>query len=91
MNTPALSSFIGGTPGAVALRLLVLSFIVGMLLVFFGFEPEDIYVSAVRLVRRLVELGLTDFRQVGRVLLTGAMVVVPLWLVMRLLDARGGR
>ena len=91
MSSPALSGFIGGTPGAVALRLVVISFVVGMLLVMFGFEPEDIYVSFVRLFRRLVDLGLNDFRQVGRIMLTGAMVVVPLWLLMRLMDARRAR
>jgi hypothetical protein len=39
----------------------------------------------------MVELGFTDIRQVGRILLTGAMVVVPVWLALRLLDSRGRR
>ena len=38
-------------------------------------------------MRRIVEFGLTDVRQIGRILVTGAMVVVPVWLVLRLLDA----
>ena len=79
---------IGGTPGAVVLRLVVVSFIVGLILAMFGFDPETIYESFQRAVRRLIEFGLTDFRQVGRILLTGAMVVLPVWLVLRLLDAR---
>ena len=44
-----------------------------------------------RAVRRLVEFGLTDVRQIGRVLLTGAMVVVPVWVALRLLDSGGRR
>jgi Domain of unknown function (DUF6460) len=41
----------------------------------------------VRAARHIIEFGLTDVRQLGRILLTGAMVVVPVWLVLRLLDA----
>ena len=83
-----LSAFLGGSPAAVALRLVVVSFIVGIALVTFGFEPADIVSSFVSLVRRLVEYGLTDVRQIGRILATGALVVLPVWLVLRLLGAR---
>ena len=38
-------------------------------------------------MRRIVELGFTDVHEVGRILLTGAMVVVPVWLALRLLDS----
>ena len=39
------------------------------------------------MARHIVEYGFTDLRQFGRILLTGAMVVVPVWIVLRLLDA----
>ena len=74
-----------------ALRLFVVSFIVGIFLVMFGFEPADIVDSFVRLVRRLVEFGFTDMRQIGRILATGALVVLPVWIVLRLLDSRRPR
>lgn len=88
MNSTALTNFIGGSLPAVALRLIVISFIVGLLFVMFGFEPEDIYDSLVRLARRLVELGLSDFRHAARIFAAGAMIVLPLWLILRLLDSR---
>jgi len=91
MSSPAIAGFLGGSPASVALRLVVVSFVVGMLLVTFGFEPADIYESFVRLGRRLIDYGLTDFRQFGRILLTGAMVVIPVWFVLRLLDSRKAR
>ena len=47
----------------------------------------SLFDEAVRAVRHIVEFGLTDVRQIGRILLTGAMVVVPVWIVLRLLDA----
>lgn len=91
MSNGYLTSFLGGSLASVALRLVVVSFIVGLLLAMFGFDPETIYESAVRALRRVVEFGLTDFRHFGRILLTGAMVVVPVWLVLRLLDTRRAR
>ena len=66
-----LSAFLGGSPAMVALRLIVVSFIVGMVLVTFGFDPANIIDSFVNLVHRLIEYGLTDFREIGRVLATG--------------------
>ncbi len=91
MSSPTLTNFLGGTPASVALRLIVVSFVVGMVLVTFGFEPADILDSFVRLALRLVEFGLTDVRQIGRILATGALVVLPVWLVLRLLDSRRAR
>jgi uncharacterized protein DUF6460 len=76
---------------SVLLRLLVVSLVVGLILSMFGFDPESIYESFQRGLRRLIEFGLTDFWQIGRILLTGAMVVLPVWFVLRLLDARRAR
>ena len=86
-----MTNLLGGSPACVALRLIVVSFIVGMVLVTFGFEPGDIIDSFVHMARRLVDIGLTDVRQVGRVLATGALVVLPIWLILRLMDARRTR
>ncbi len=86
-----LTNFLGGSPGLVALRLLVVSFIVGMILVTFGFEPADIIDSFVHMARRMLDMGVSDIRQVGRVLATGALVVLPVWLLLRLLDSRRAR
>jgi hypothetical protein len=91
LNDTRVSGIIGGSPASVLLRLLVVSFVVGLILAMFGFDPETVYESIERGVRRLIEFGLTDFRQLGRILLTGAMVVLPIWLVLRLLGARRAR
>jgi hypothetical protein len=91
MSSPMLTNLLGGSPGLVALRLIVVSFVVGMILVTFGFEPADVIDSFVHMARRAVEMGLSDFRQVGRVLATGALVVLPVWLVLRLLDSSRAR
>jgi hypothetical protein len=50
-----------------------------------------LFSEVVPAAKHLVELGFTDVRQLGRILLPGAMVVVPLWLALRLLDSGGRR
>lgn len=86
-----MNAFLGGSLPMVAVRLLVVSFIVGLFLSMFGFEPETIYVRAVEIIRHFVVFGLDDLRQFGRILLTGAMVVAPIWLILRLMDVRRAR
>jgi hypothetical protein len=91
MTNNVVGRFVGGSPAMVALRLIVVSFVVGIVLETFGFDPASLFDDAARAVRRIVELGFTDVHEVGRILLTGAMVVAPVWLALRLFDSRGGR
>ena len=91
MNGSTLARFLGGSPVAVAVRLIVVSFLVGILLVMWGVEPADILDGVVHAIRRLADFALTDFHQFGRYLLTGAIVVVPVWFILRLLEARRSR
>jgi len=42
-------------------------------------------------LRHLIAYGLEDIGHVGRILLTGAMIVLPVWLILRLMDARRAR
>jgi hypothetical protein len=89
--TNSVARFLGGSPPMVALRLIVVSFVVGIVLETFGFDPATLFTDALRSARQIVEFGFSDIRQVGRILLTGAMVVVPVWLVLRLVDSTGRR
>jgi hypothetical protein len=91
MTNSVVTRFLGGSPAMVAVRLIVVSFVVGIVLETFGFDPATLLSEAIRAVRELIELGFSDIRQVGRILLTGAMVVVPVWLVLRLVDSTGRR
>jgi hypothetical protein len=84
--TNAVARFLGGSPAMVALRLVVVSFVVGIVLETFGLDPATLFADALRGARQIIEFGLSDIRQVWRVLVTGAMVVVPVWFVLRLLD-----
>ncbi len=87
----SLSNFLGGSPMGVLVRLLIVSFVVGLLLETFGFDPSSLFHQAVRGVRRLFEYGFSDVRHVADILITGAMIVVPVWIVLRLIEASKGR
>jgi hypothetical protein len=89
MTNTTLARLVGGSPMAVALRLITVSFAVGFLLDAFGLDSSALINEAVGAARRIVEYGFSDLRRFGRILLTGAMVVVPVWIVLRLID--GGR
>jgi len=89
--TNAVSRFLGGSPAMVAVRLIVVSFVVGVVLETFGLDPATLFADALGAVRQIVELGLGDIRQVGRILVTGAIVVIPVWLVLRVVDSTGRR
>ena len=87
-----LNRFLGDTPFRVFVRLLVLSFIVGLVLSVIGLHPLEIFNWLERLVTRIYEMGFDALREALRYLLLGALVVVPVFLVMRLikLGNRGG-
>jgi hypothetical protein len=91
MTSNVFSRFVGGSPMSALVRLIIVSFVVGLLLETLGLDPVSLLSEAERALRHIVEYGLTDVRQIGGVLLTGAMVVVPVWIVLRLLDAGGTR
>ena len=69
MTNNVIARFIGGSPMAVLLRLIVVSFVVGFMLESFGLDPMSLFEEAMRAARHIIEYGLTDVRQVGRILL----------------------
>lgn len=79
-----MSSFFGGPPGAVMIKLIVISFVVGVLLSFLGVSPYDIVNGITRLVERIYNLGFGAFEWIIRYFLLGAVIVVPIWLIVRL-------
>ena len=91
-SRPASRSFmerlLGDRPGALAIRLLLISLFVGFLLSVFGFDAADLVRGAVDTVREALRDGTGVFRQLLNYVLTGAAIVVPVWLILRLLRAR---
>ena len=75
-----LQRFLGGSPGAVLVKLIFLSLLVGAFMALIGITPVGLFERILRMLRDVFDLGFESIREVGRWLLYGAMVVVPLWL-----------
>ena len=76
----------GDSPARLLLRLVILSLVVGVVLAALGVEPYDIVTSAFRFVDRIWSMGFDAVDRVWRYFLLGAVVVIPVWLVLRLLN-----
>ncbi|WP_336809954.1 DUF6460 domain-containing protein [Bosea sp. MMO-172] len=83
-----MERFLGGSPLSVLVRLIFISLLVGAAMTYLDLSPPDLYESAVRFVRSITGLGFDTVRKVGQWVITGALIVVPLWLLMRLFAAR---
>jgi hypothetical protein len=81
----ALERFLGGSPAAVATKLLFVSLVVGALLAWLDIHPGDILRGIDDFVHRLYALGFGAMRELLDYLLAGAAVVVPIWIILRLL------
>jgi len=79
-----MERFFGGNPALVLLRLIILSLIVGVVLAALGFSPYEIIDSIARLVERIYNLGFEAIEKAVRYFLLGAVIVFPIWLVVRL-------
>jgi hypothetical protein len=86
-----LYCFLGGSPVSVAFRLILLSILVGVVLAAIGFDPWNILTSIRLLFLRLWDLGFDAINWLWRYFLLGAVIVVPIWLISRMLGAPRGR
>lgn len=86
-----LGRFVGGSPPAVLLRLVLLSIVVGVVFAVFGFDPRDLVGALADLARALVANGAELFETLLRYFLLGAAIVFPVWLVLRLLKIASRR
>jgi Family of unknown function (DUF6460) len=86
-----VSRFLGGSPLAVLARLVMLSILVGVILSVVGLDPWNILHSVERLIVAIWEMGFDAIRWVWRYFLLGAVIVIPIWLIMRFMQAPKGR
>ena len=86
-----LNRFLGDSPGRVLVRLVFLSFVVGVVMAALGLEPMNLLDNLVRLVEGVWNLGFDAVEKAWQYLVLGAVVVVPVWIVLRVLRVGGGR
>jgi hypothetical protein len=56
-----------------------------------GLDPFDIIRSVERLVRSIWNMGFDAVRWLWRYFLLGAVIVIPIWILMRLFNAPRGK
>lgn len=83
-----VNRFLGDTPLRVAVKLLILSVALGFLMSVFGLYPDDILRGVRDFVIGLWEKGFAALGQVGDYLVLGAVIVVPVFLLIRILSYR---
>ncbi|MGB7431275.1 MAG: DUF6460 domain-containing protein [Ahrensia sp.] len=82
------NTFLGDTVGRTIIKLLIISVLVGMVMNVFGLSPLDI-IDAVRdFFVRLWQSGWAALGRFGDWLILGASVVVPIFIIMRVLNYR---
>ena len=89
--TASLEAFIGGSPLQVLFRLVILSLIVGAGLMWLNIRPGAIIAAVERIATRFWFMGFDAIREAGDYVLAGALVVVPVWFLLRLMNFRSGR
>ncbi len=82
-------TFLGGSPLGVFIRLFLLSIVVGVVLSALGVTPDNFFYQINLLLRRIYDLGFGVFEWFLGYLILGAMVVVPIWLIARLIKTLG--
>ena len=91
MSNATMTRIFGGSPLAVFGRLILVSILVGVILSALGLDPFDIVHSVERLIRSIWNMGWDAVRYVWRYFLLGAVLVIPIWIIMRLVNAPRGR
>jgi Family of unknown function (DUF6460) len=81
----------GGNPLGVIIRLVVLSIVVGIVLSALDIHPANILDRLRLLVLRIYDMGFGLFQNAFGYLILGAVIVVPIWLLTRLLSVARDR
>jgi hypothetical protein len=85
-----VQNFLGGPLWSVLIKLIFLSLLVGAFLSFLNVTPFELFENVVHLVRSVFGLGFDAIHDVGRWIVYGAMIVVPIWLISRLFRSTRG-
>ena len=86
-----VNRFLGGPPLAVLGKLILLSILIGVVLSALGLDPMNIFASLQRLIRDVWNMGFDAVRWLWQYFLLGAVIVIPIWLILRLVRAPKGR
>lgn len=84
----ALDRFLGDSPFRVILKLVVVSFLVGVVMNAFGWSPLDVFHGVREFFLDIWNLGFHAFDRFLGYLLLGGAIVVPAFILLRLASYR---
>ncbi|MEM7069163.1 MAG: DUF6460 domain-containing protein [Pseudomonadota bacterium] len=80
-----LDRFLGDSLGRTIIKLAIISFVVGIILSALGVTPWEVWESIRDFFVKLYNLGFDAIWNIARYFVWGAAVVVPIFIIMRLL------
>jgi hypothetical protein len=84
----ALTRFLGDSPLRVILKLLVVSFLVGLVMNAFGWSPMDVFYGIQKFFIDLWNLGFHAIDRFLGYILLGAAIVIPAFILLRIASYR---
>jgi hypothetical protein len=84
----SLSKFLGDTPLRLLVKLVIVSIVTGFVMKAFGWYPMDVYYSLRNFILRLWHTGFAALGEIGDYLVLGAAIVIPVFIVIRILSYR---
>ncbi|MGE0024162.1 MAG: DUF6460 domain-containing protein [Hyphomicrobium sp.] len=81
------NTIFGGNPLAVLLRLALISILVGVVMKALGIDLSNFFQRINEILRNIYDLGFEAFDWLFEYMLLGALVVVPIWLIARVVGA----
>ena len=84
----AVARFLGDTPLRVALKLIVVSFLVGIVMSAFGWSPFDVVDGIRQFFLDIWNMGFAAIDRFFGYFLLGAAIVVPAFIVLRIFSYR---
>lgn len=85
-----MEKFFGGNPLAVFLRLVIISIVVGIVLKTAGYDVENLLAFIPNFINAIYEFIRQNLNSVVEWLVLGAVVVVPIWVIVRVVKFVGG-
>lgn len=86
-----ITRWMGGSPLAVIGRLILICVLVGVVLSALGLDPWNIWHSLRRLIESVWNMGFDAIRWLWGYFLLGAVIVIPIWIIMRIVNGPRGR
>jgi hypothetical protein len=84
----SLTHFLGDSPLRIILKLLVVSFLVGLVMSAFGWTPLDVLYNVRHFFLDIWRLGFHAFDRFFNYILLGAAIVVPAFILLRIASYR---